>query len=78
VKKIITENREGNKSGRETGERAEARGRAGSDMGGDKGVVQRVRNLKCVAVGKGGPGVATRKSQMPGTEEVPRTPQRGH
>jgi hypothetical protein len=31
-----------------------------------------------VAVGEGDLGVATRKSQMPGTQEIPRTQQGGH
>jgi hypothetical protein len=30
---------------------------------------------RCVAMGDGELGVATRKSQMPGKQEVPRTPQ---
>ena len=33
---------------------------------------------RCVAVGERELGVATRKSQMPGTQEVPRTQQGGH
>ena len=31
-----------------------------------------------IAVGGGELGIATRKSQMPGTQEVPRTQQGGH
>jgi hypothetical protein len=30
---------------------------------------------RCVAVGDGKPGITTRKSQMPGKQEPPRTPQ---
>ena len=57
--------------GREEGERKRG---SGSDMGVDGGDFQR----KCVAVGEGELGIATRKFQMPGTQEVPRTQQRGH
>ena len=32
---------------------------------------------RCVVVGEGEQGVATRKSQMPGTQEVPRTQKGG-
>ena len=33
---------------------------------------------RCVAMGDGELGVATRKSQMPGTQEIPRTQQGEH
>jgi hypothetical protein len=37
------------------------------------GWIQRVRKLKCVEVGDGESAVATRNSQMPGKQEVPKT-----
>jgi hypothetical protein len=33
---------------------------------------------RCVVLGEGEPGLATRNSQMPGIQEVPRTQQGGH
>lgn len=48
-------------------------------VGGDGGVVQRVRNLKGdVAVEEWKLVVATKKSQMPETQEIPRPQQGGH
>jgi hypothetical protein len=47
-------------------------------MGGDGGEVQRVRNLKVHVLQWGKVRLAARKSQMPGTQGVPRTPQGGH
>jgi hypothetical protein len=46
-------------------------------MGGDEREVQRVKNLKVGVESSraGGGGLATRKSQMPGTQEVPKTQQ---
>lgn len=64
-------------SGRERGRKRKSG--AGSDIGGDGGEVERVRKLniewRCVAVGDGELRVATRKFQMLGTQDVPRTQQ---
>jgi hypothetical protein len=56
------------KSGR--GKREEESG-IGAD-GGDEG--QEIEQ-NCLVMGDGEPGIATRKSQMPGKQEPPRTPQ---
>jgi hypothetical protein len=68
--KIITEGKGREGTGRERGGRVK-RG-AGSGMGRDKREVQRVGKLN-VAVGEEELGVVTRKSQMPGKQEAPRT-----
>jgi len=48
-------------------------------VGGDGGEIQRVRNLEVgCAVGEEEQGIATRKSQIPGTQEVPRIRQGRH
>ena len=76
-KKMILGSRGKERSGRERG----GGGKKGtsSDMGENGEEVQRVRNLKRrVPVGEGQLGKATRKSQMPGTQEVLRNQQEGH
>ena len=61
-------------------ERERGRKKGGNvDMGGGGREVQRVRNLKGIlSSGGAGTGEATRKSQMPGTQVVPRTQQEVH
>ena len=50
--------------------------RAESGMGGDRGDVEgREFDQRCVGMGDGELEVATRKSQMPGKQEPPRTSQ---
>jgi hypothetical protein len=60
------DSRRGSRGGGKKGDR--------SDIGGDGGEFK----SSCVAVGNGELGVGIRKSQMPGTQEVPRTQQGGH
>ena len=66
------------REGEDLGGREEGEGKGGSsDMGGDgeRSTEGQEFESRCVAVGDGELGVATRKSQMPGTQEVPRTQQ---
>jgi len=59
------------------GRRGKGERKRGSDMGGDRDDIQRARNLnKCAHQwGNGELVVSTRKFQMPGKQEEPRTSQ---
>ena len=51
--------------------------RAGSGVGGEAGRSPEIEQ-RCVMVGDGELGIATRKFQTPGKQEVPRTQQEWH
>jgi len=57
------------------GEGEKEKSEAGSGMEGDGDDIQRVKNLKSVAMGHKELRTATIKSQMPGKQKVPRTQQ---
>ena len=58
-------------------EKKEGKGKTESGVEGDEGRCTEGQEVeqKCVAVGDGDLGLATRKSQIPGKQEAPRTQQ---